>query len=560
MNRNFWPRSSWGSMGTMSGVGLLLASTAFGNPPEKADPLLQAVSVDSIWTDALYLGSDYLAGRAPGTLGGDRAAEYLAGRMERIGLVPMGDNGSYLQHMPLYGGTPLLDTRLTLSRDGERIDLDFEEDFLLYTTGAGTRISTPLPMVFAGYGIVAPEFDYNDYQNLDPAGSIVVFLSGEPYSDDPSYFEGGADTRHALPIVKQLTALARGAAGTIMIPDPRIHGDRTWDEWVRMFGFEHVTSPYNPPKGLDVLVHPDRASLLFEGSHHRLAEVYDMDARGRMQTFPLAWKADFHGAFRERDFLSANVIGLLPGSDPDLHGTCVLVSAHYDHLGTGPALDGDSIYNGVVDNALGTAMALEIARVLAASPEPLRRTVVFLLTTAEEKGLLGARFYCRHPVFPLHNTVANVNIDGAAIIDTFDDVVGVGGSLSTLERYLEEAVLPLGLSVSPVPARFRREAFLMSDQYAFAEAGIPSILIMEGQHYRNLSSEAGFAAFMEWSATRYHTPKDDLEQGLNLLAVREHCRVNLALITTLARSDVPPEWHPGTPHVAARLRSRAEGN
>ena len=539
-------------LGTLTGLPALSTAGELSPP----SPLLQAVSLDSIWTDVQFLGSDYLAGRAPGTLGGDRAAEYLAGRMARIGLVPMGDNDSYLQHMPLYGGTPLLDTRLTLSRDAERREFELQQDFLLYTTGAGTRVSTPLPMVFAGYGIVAPEFDYNDYQNLDPAGSIVVFLAGEPVSDDDGFFDGKADTRHALPITKQLTALARGAAGTILIPQSRVYGERTWDEWIRMFGFEHVTSPYNPPKGLDVLLHPDRAGLLFEDSGHPLNDVLAMDEQGRMQSFPLAWKAGFDGRFRERDFLSSNVVGMLPGLDPG--AGYILVSAHYDHLGTGPEEDGDSIYNGVVDNALGCAVTLEVARVLAGA-DPPRRSVVFLLTTAEEKGLLGARFYCRHPAVPLHRTVAAVNIDGVAIIDTFDDVVGVGADLSTLKEDLREAVAPLGLSVSPVPAMFRREAFLMSDQYAFAEAGVPSILIMEGQSYRNMSSEEGFRAFMSWNATRYHTPGDDLEQGLNLLAVRQHTWVNLALITHLAAGISSPRWNPGTPHVAARLRSRAEG-
>ncbi|MDT8324065.1 MAG: M20/M25/M40 family metallo-hydrolase, partial [Bacteroidota bacterium] len=483
----------------------------------------------------------------------------LASQLSRLGLLPAGDDSTYFQHFPLHGATALPESRLSLYFDEEEIPLRLGDDYTLYKTGAQTFIPRPLRLVFVGYGIVAPEYDYNDYQNINVENAIVVYLSGEPASEDEAYFAGARPTLYSVPEMKQRIALTRGARGSIMLPLPRVDKGYTWNDWRRMFSFEDVRLPITTPGHLSVLLRPECAGDIFRGSAFRYEDVLGMDSSGTVRSFPLRTRASFTGVFRERDFLAANVLGALSGSDPLLRDSWIICSAHYDHLGIGPATDADSIYNGFVDNALGCAALLELARVLREENIPLRRSVLFLFVTGEEKGLLGSRYYCADPVVPLHRSVANLNVDGLAIIDTFDDVVGIGAEYSTMDRHLQRLAQELGMTVSPIPPEFDiMEAFAGSDQISFAQAGIPSILIMEGTRYRNLSREEGMHRFLRWGEERYHAPRDDAGQPVNSAAVRQHVEILLAYIAAIANTYEPPQWVRGSRYINARLRSLAE--
>jgi len=541
---------------------LLVAATpvrAVDDLPPEIRASLERLSADRLWEDAARLAADDLCGRGTGDPGGDAAADFLAGKMAEAGLLPAGEGGTYFQPVPMHGGRPLPDGRLEIHLPDTTLSLAVGGDFLLYTTGAATIVPEPAPLVFAGYGIVAPEYDYNDYQNVQAEGAIVVMLSGEPPSNDPDYFAGEAPTLHSHPEWKQRTAIARGARGTILIPVAREGGGEPWADRRRDFSFEHVTLLQDVPRGLDVLLRPENAPLLFRHAWYSWEEIREMDRASAIRSFPLHVEASFRSDFRERDFVARNVIGRIEGRDPLLKDSHVLLSAHYDHLGVGPPLDGDSIYNGMVDNALGCAALLEIARVLGESERPPLRSVVFLLVTGEEKGLLGSRHYCAHPAVPLSSTIAAINVDGLAITDTFDDVVGIGAGLSTLGAHLRRAADRLGLAVSPIPPFFLAgEAFTRSDQLAFALAGVPSILVMEGTRYRNLGPERGTARFLTWGFTRYHTPFDDADQPIHRPAMLLHCGIVLALAGELANTYTPPQWLPGSEYVTARLRTLAE--
>ena len=527
------------------------------SPPLRAG--MESVSIDRIWSHTEYLGSDRLMGRATGSAGADSAAAYLAEQLRRLELRPGARDGSYLQRVPFHGSRALSDCLFQVRVAGTVYELDLFDDYLLYDTGDYTIVPQPAPLVFVGYGIVAPEYDYDDYQDVYVNGSVVVFLSGEPYSEEPDYFKGVQPTVHSIPELKQRQALARGAVGSIMIPSYREHGGRTWSEWRDIFAFEHVTLLYGEPSNMTVLVNPVRASVLFEGSAYRLADVYEMDLDYEMRSFPLEAQIRFVGRFRERDFFSSNVIGVLPGSDPVLREEYVIVSAHYDHLGVGPPVRADSIYNGVADNALGCAGVLEIARAIAALPEAPRRSLLFLFVTGEEKGMLGSRYYLDHPAVPLYQTIAAVNVDGLAIVDTFEDIIGVGADLSTLGELLDDVAGELDMSVSQIPLVFQGlDPFALSDQFAFARAGIPAILLMEGIQFRNLSSETGIEIFVSWGRSRYHTPFDDLAQPINRAAVRQHVQVLLAYIGALADTYRPPQWVSRSRYSLERLRSIVE--
>ncbi|MEE4310575.1 MAG: M28 family peptidase [candidate division KSB1 bacterium] len=507
-----------------------------------------------MWRHLEILGSDSLQGRGTGSPGIRKAANYISSRLRKYGIPPADAVGSYFQRVPMHGSMPLADSKLVCMTSDTSVSLLLQKDYLLYKTGAQTIIPQPLPLVFVGYGIIAPEYDYNDYQSLDIEGKIVVFLSGEPPSSDPAFFNAEEPTIYSYPESKHRIAISRGARGSIMIPLARDANSRTWPEWIMTFSFEDITLAYAVSSNLSIVINPEIADLFFENSGYSLSQVLEMDVNHRMRSFSLVTRISFRGEFIERDFQDANVIGMKKGRSD----RAVILSAHYDHLGIGPPVRGDSIYNGVNDNATGVAALLEIARIFSEIPAPYN-SLVFLFTSGEEKGLLGATYYVDHPVVPLYRTIANINIDGLAIFDQFETVVGVGADLSTLGQELERTAALSGLDVSPIPSRFlATESFARSDQIAFAKAGVPSILIAEGLDYKNISSDQGLRLMTHWMDTIYHTPFDDLSQPLNMKAATQHCRFIFTYSHLLAQLKDYPEWKPGTPFINARLLSFAE--
>jgi hypothetical protein len=517
-----------------------------------------SISPANLQKHVAFLGSDSLEGRGTGTRGGELAARYLADELAKLRLIPIGDDSSYFQNIPMHGSRPLPNSMFTVVAAGKEHHFELGKDYVLYNSGAQTFVPRPAPLVFVGYGIIAPEFDYNDYQALDVEGKIVVFLSGEPPSSDVNYFDGSRPTAYSFPEVKQRIAISRGARGSIMIPNPREEAGRDWRYWRQQFAFEDVTLLYNVTANLSILMTPAAAQKLFEEAPISLERVYEMDATNNIRSFSLKTSASFRGHFQQRDFVAANVIGILDGADPRLKDSYLIVSAHYDHLGIGPAVQGDSIYNGVFDNAIGVAAVLEMARIMSQGSAP-RRSVIFLFLTGEEKGLLGATYYVDHPVAPLHQTIANINVDGVALFDTFNDVVGVGGEFSTLSDGLQQIAGALQIRVSTIPPVFAGSAaFTRSDQIVFARAGIPAILLMEGSDYRHTSRPAGVKRMIEWGERVYHSPFDDLQQPMNFAAAQQHVGILLALCRSLANNIIAPEWKSGAPFINARLRSIAE--
>ncbi|MCB9070736.1 MAG: M28 family peptidase [Calditrichae bacterium] len=538
-------------------AGLLGAMQCFAQT--KFEPVLGEISRDSLRQHMAFLGSDALAGRGTGTPGELAAADYIRGVFRRYNLQSPRQTEDYFQMIPMHGSLPLAESVLRIHYNEKIIDLNLGSDYLLMKTGPQTFVSQPVEMVFAGYGIVAPEFDYNDYQNTDVRGKIVVAFSGEPPSENLAYFDGKAESIYALPEAKLRQAISRGALGILLIADQFYTNSQHWERLQREFTFEDVTLAYRSVSQFSAVLNPVTAYELLQKSGIPLDRLRQNTEQGQQENFTLNSRLSFKGEFIERNFRSPNVIGFLPGNDPVLAERTVIVSAHYDHLGIGPAVAGDSIYNGVFDNAAGVAATLEIARVLSESRENLRRSVLFVLLTGEEKGLLGSQFYVDHPVVPLFQTVANVNIDGLAMFDLFDDIVGIGAELSSLDAFLANAAGATGLQVANLPEMIvMMQAFDRSDQIAFAQAGIPSVLTMEGLNYRNLTPAEGLRLIREWGETRYHTPFDDMYQPMNLEAARLHTRFLAQLCAILASSDDEPQWHSNSRFRTVRLQTIAE--
>ncbi|RPI74142.1 MAG: M28 family peptidase, partial [Ignavibacteriales bacterium] len=483
----------------------------------------QGISKENLIKHIFTLGSDEFEGRGTGQWGGEKAAKYLAEEFRQLNIIPAGDDSSYFQNIRLHGGKPLNGSELIFYSGEEKREFNLWEDYLLYFSGEQTFIPARLDFVFAGYGIIAPEYDYNDYQTINAEGKIVVFLDGEPLSDDELYFDGERPTVHSYPDAKQRIALSRGARGSILIPDLKDGFYSGWEKLKNEFSFEDITLAYSVTNSLALLFNPANAEILFNASGYSLNDIYDMHSKGNLKSFEMNCGLSFKGEFKERDFISSNIIGMVEGINPELKDEYIIISAHYDHLGIGIPVEGDSIYNGVFDNAAGVSVLLEIARLFSENENKPERSIIFILTTAEEKGLLGSVFYTDNPVVPLYKTVANINMDGIALYDNFKSIIGVGSEYSTLDNFLLEAADFNEVSVTSIPSEFRGyDAFLRSDQVAFANAGIPTILIIDAPDYVNISREEGLKKFMHYSENIYHTPFDDLNQYMNFDAAVQH--------------------------------------
>ncbi len=506
------------------------------------------------------LADDSMEGRGTGSPGCERAAEYLRHTLRSYGIQPPAAHPDYSQTFPLHGSRPIEGTEFKLYAPKDSYSLRLQEDYVLYSAGEQTFIPSPVKLIFVGYGIVAPEYDYNDYQNIDVTNAIVIFLSGEPTSQDAAYFDGEQSTVHSSFVMKQKTALARGARGSILIPAP---GDRTFDDWYeqqRHFLFEEVRPLLSPSENFNVLLNPKLVPFLFTDSPYSYDDITQFEREYTMKSFPLTLRASFQGKFLEREFLASNIIGMIEGSDPDLKDSYLLLSAHYDHLGIGAAVDEDSIYNGAFDNASGTAALLEMARLMIRNEHRPKRTVVFLFVTGEERGFIGSQYYCLNPVFPLHKTIANINIDGLSLFEPVRSFIGVGAELSSLGISLDEVLERRGLRSDAIPdGHFRPDQFRNSDQYMFAQAGVPSILIAEGLHYESTSFNDGLRRYTAWTEERYHTPFDDLRQKFDLRAAEQHISVIMDLAVHLADTSTLPEWGDPSPFLLARRRSILEG-
>lgn len=506
-----------------------------------------------------FLGSDLLEGRGTGQLGGNLSAKFSGLKFDEFNLKPGGDNNTFYQQIPMHSSKPVKGSRLTLFRNNNPIELNLFEDYLLYKTGEQTFLPMPTEMVFAGYGINAPEFDYNDFSGINVEGKIAVVLEGEPLSDDTKYFDGEVPTIYSYSESKLRNVISRGAAGLIILPVDSVLSSKTWDASVQKFSFEDIRLPFSASGKLSLILHPRNIPYFFENSGKSFEHILKMHYSHRMESFDLKTSVSFKGKFIEKEFFSQNIIGLIDGNHPELKNEYIIISAHYDHLGIGPPINGDSIYNGVFDNAAGCAALLELSRVFSLNRYQLKRSLIFILTTGEENGLLGSNYYVNNPKVPLYKTIANVNIDGIASYDRFKSIIGSGSEYSTLENFLEETANEMKLKTTKIPQQFNNwESFNRSDQIEFAKAGIPALLILEGTDYENIKSEKGINRMIEYGSNIYHTPYDDLSQQINYDAFIQHTELLYKFISRLANSDKTPEWKKGSPFINARLRTIAE--
>ena len=502
------------------------------------------------------LSSDEFEGRAPGSPGGEMTVEYIKAQYERIGLEPGGDDGTFFQTVPMVETTADESTVLRLDSNGQTRELKFGEDMVIGTRTGEARVAVnDSELVFVGYGVNAPEQDWNDYAGLDVKGKTVVILVNDPgfHAGDESLFEGKRMTYYGRWTYKFEEAARQGAAAALIIHDTE----------GASYGWEVVRNSWSGPQ-FDLRAEDDPeprlpaqgwitgevARQLFAESGLDLDEQYAAANRRGFKAVPLKARVSFDLRSTVSEKSSRNVVGYLRGTEAPEE--TVVYLAHWDHLGRHEG-EGDTIYNGAVDNATGVAGIIEIAEKFAAAPP--RRSVVFLAVTLEESGLLGSKYYVAQPAFPLEKTVAVVNLDAMSVAGRSRDVVVTGKGNSELEDILA----PLASAQGRVLVEESNPAggyYFRSDHFNFVKAGVPALYAKGGGDLLEGGAAAGKAAADEY-ARRYHQPSDEVHEGWRWDGMVEDLELLHEVGRTLADGDQWPNWYEGNPFKAARDAARA---
>ena len=523
---------------------LLLLMPRMGLADNSSDAILEA----RLEAHITFLADDLLRGRQPGTEGYDIAANYVVSQFRQMGLQPAGDNGGYLQTVPMLSANlESGSAQFSLQRGEQATEFKFGEDFFTGPSRAHKQSSVEAEMVFAGYGIHAPALKYSDYEGLDVEGKIVVVMSGMPVSF-PS--EEGAHFSNRREIARN--AVERGAIGMVSIYTPRTEQRFAWEKLQTMIGMPsmgwideegNVFAGFEQLQG-GALLHYDAAALLFEEAEFELAELIEKDANGEpLPAFELDGTLKLSQSSSQELISSANVAAYLPGSDPLLNSEFVVYTAHLDHLGESHGDDhGDAINNGALDNASGISVMLETARLLAGKERP-RRSVLFLAVTAEEKGLVGSEYFAMNPTLPIENMVGLVNLDMPLLLYDFADVIAFGAEHSTLKDAVAEAAGEFGIALTPDPFP-EQNIFVRSDHYRFVQQGVPSVFLLTGTQSMDGDGET-MGIMQQFLKEHYHMPSDDLNLPINYSAAARFTRINTRIGEIIANQAERPKWYEG---------------
>lgn len=516
----------------------------------------QEIPADRIRAHVRFLAHDLLEGRGTGTRGGQIATEYIAAQLALAGAKPAGDNGTYFQRVPLIGVEPQPDSRLLAEGAKGKIEFRWLDEFVGVNRRQTERETIDAEAVFVGHGIVAPEFKWDDFKGTDVRGKVLVLFTNEPPSDDPKFFGGRALTYYGRWTYKFEQAVRAGAVGAIIIHTTPTAGygwqvvRNSWsgeDPYVRL-------KPGEPELAFAGWVTQEAGGRLLGMAGYTVEQMLKRAASRDFKPVPLGIR--IRGDFRSkiRDIETYNVAAVIRGSDPVLANEAVIFSAHWDHLGIGPAVNGDNIYNGAVDNATGCAMLIEIARAWAALEPRPRRSALFLAVTAEEGGLRGSDYYAQHPIFPPGKTALAINFDGYLPFGRTRDVVALGAERTTFWPVVQDLARQQGLTPKP-DQRPEQGSFYRSDHFSFAKVGIPAFSLNAGVDYESKSEGYGQKLFEEFNSKHYHQPSDEYREDWDLSGMEQVARLGLLLGQAAANVEKLPTWNAGEEFLAARQRS-----
>jgi len=547
------------ALNALSLASLVAAITAVACSTPSAPTLAQLPDVDTnaVMQHVKVLSSDEFEGRAPGSKGEELTVAYLIDQFKTAGLKPGNTDGTYVQKVPLVGITPA-PAPLVFSKGAQQLTLTWKDDVVAWTKHVADEASiSKSDLVFVGYGVVAPEFNWDDYKGVDVKGKTIVMLVNDPPVRDPAspgqldptVFGGRAMTYYGRWTYKYEMAAKKGAAGAIIVHETEPAGypfsvvQNKVDEQ-----FDLVTPDKNMGRAsIEGWITLDQARKLFAFSGHDFDALKQQAATREFTPVPLGATASMTIRNTLRTIDSQNVMGKIDGADPAHRDEYVVYTAHWDHLGKSAR----GIFHGAVDNASGTASLIEIARALLKTSPPPRRSILFVAVTAEEQGLLGSEYYSVAPIYPLSKTLANINMDGINVHGRTNDITLIGYGASDLDDYTRAAAGEQNRTVRG-DAEPEKGSYYRSDHFNFAKQGVPALDPDEGVDYIGKPAGYGQKVRDDYTNNRYHAPGDVITPEWDLSGAAEDLKLFLAVGYRVAQADRFPEWKPGNEFKAIR--------
>lgn len=534
--------------------GLLVLAPVSAIAAAGIDRNARAIDARTLLAHIRKLASDEFEGRSPSSKGEALTVQYVTEQFRAAGCTPGNPDGTFVQTVPLLSYRTQPSGPLSVSRGDRKIDMKFADDFVAWTRRPSDRIALEGDLVFVGYGVTAPEFNWNDLDGMDLKGKILVMLVNDPPLADEKMFGGRAMTYYGRWPYKFEQAARAGAAGCLVIHESGPAG-YPWEVVKNSWGGESFTflGPDNneslcPVEGW---ITTPQAELLFAMAGTTYADAKAAALKSDFAPMALGCRAKFDATNSIRRVESRNIVAKIDGSDARLKNEIVVFSAHWDHLGVGAPVDGDAIYNGAVDNATGVAGMLELAKAYGKMGRKPKRSLLFLLPTAEERGLLGSAYYGENPLYPLERTVANINMDGLNVLGRTRDVTVVGFGKSTLDDVAVEAARQQGRVVKPDPEP-EKGSYYRSDHFNLAKVGVPALYLGSGIEFIGKPADFGTQKRKEYTSVRYHKPSDEVQPDWDLSGAVEDLQLVFHIGLQVANSPAIPSWREGDEFKARR--------
>ena len=524
-------------------------------PSSAAFAAMETINPERIRAHVRFLSHDLLEGRGTGQRGGDIAAEYIATQFAVYGLKPGGDNGSYMQKVPMVGITPMPETTFSIaSSSGASMNLKVLDEYVAYDQTQQPQSEVDAPIVYVGYGIHAPEYNWDDYKNADVKGKVLLMLVNEPPSEDAKFFKGKALTYYGRWTYKYEEAARRGALAVLLIHQT----DMASYPWEVVRNSNSGEKSYLKLDGTPKLkaaawIQFEVADKLAKSAGLNLGKMMTEAQSREFKPVPLPAKLQAHLVSKIRPFESNNVIGLLPGGDAKLKSEAVMFTAHYDHLGVRPDMPGDNIYNGANDNATGCGVLLELARAFSQSAEKPRRSIIFASVTAEEQGLLGSEYLGTHPPFPPGKITLDLNYDDLPPLGSPEEVEVSGAERTTFYRTVEAAAKDFRLVIRP-DAHPEAGHFYRSDHFSLARVGIPAFSVNEGIKYKGHDEAWGLKQDEDYNQKHYHQPSDEYHPMMDFTGNATMARFGFLLGWQASSMPQLVGWEKGDEFEGARLK------
>lgn len=532
----------------------LVAAQAPVNLPAATQKAMNAIDAEKIRATVKYLSDDALQGRGTGQKGGDMAADWIAAQFKSYGLAPAGDDGTYFQNVNFFGvTTDSKQTRFAFApRSGPEMALKFADDYVATDQTHSQKSEIDAPIVFVGYGINAPEYNWDDYKGADLKGKVLLMLVNEPPSDDPNFFKGRALTYYGRWTYKYEEAARRGAVGVVLVHKTEMAS----------YGWEVVRNSWG---GESSLLRDDKDPKLKSAGWvqlevaRKLAHAAGMDLNKMLHDansrsfkpveLPVRLKETI--VSQVRPFASRNVLAQVKGSDAKASQQAILYTAHYDHLGIHSDESGDNIYNGAADNATGCGILLELARVFASADEKPRRTMIFASVTAEEQGLLGSKYLGQHPPIPAQNISLNLNYDDVQPLGDPQQLVVSGAERTSAYPLVQKVAGEFALAIQP-DNHPEAGHYYRSDHFSLARVGVPAFSVNEGALFKGHDLAWGEEKQRDYVAHRYHQPSDEYRADMDFGADAKLARFGLVLGWEAANQADMAGWQTGDEFEKAR--------